>query len=931
MAGILSGQAAVDELEKQLGRKPTAIETQIAMEEGYSKSVYTDSKGVKTSGWGQTGENMGVPLNEVAAKYENRTQKLIPAYNTLPDFVKNRAFDATYRGTLGQSPMTVDLMNMGQYGDAADEFLNNQEYRDAVISGSGVAKRMEKTADAFREYGNQDTKQVVPKMNKVDPRLLYEQRLAQAKQAQQQADLNRLQPVPPVGGSYTTPYGSSVAPAAPASASNLSGSGSMYDQLSNDLDPQVVPPTDGGYRTTGGSGVPEFNKSYTINNVKAMQAATRKMYAADPSEEALMQQEVVPSNKPLSDANMRQSQYVKQQGDLEAKKASDLARYKAEYEAYASDLESKGASPKSFDRWKTEKTWEENNAQMAEAKAEKLATSIASAQNSYDIFINNGGNADDITIEEWSKYSDKRRIKEMRKADDAAAKALGGTGSTKDASRVNANIVPAITSTGDQHLRSQVDLSTVEKLEQDKKLKGLTEEYNKQGDSQYPEGMRPIADSPVPEVEETLEQFTKRIGNEFDDQQTDSSDQSAYSPDGSIKNGDNEEVAQTKEEKERNRGIFDKASELFGDIFTSADLKRMVLYTVGGIITGGSIEGSFQWAAGKIMEENGIDKQNQLVKDAADDADASRVKAALVATRERKEAASVATTSREKAAHIAAAVAERAAGKRMEEARRAAVNLADYNLNKEGVKWTTKAPMQVHVPGTNGPTEARWNPNGYWVSARDNKTPLARGTDRFDSSTHGAEAMKDNHIEMIVGIKNRYNKDKDDNPDLIGDRAANIYNKYLIKVDEWAEEYGYNVDLSSPMSRQILEIATNQSLESNKGKTEGFITPEHFFDTALLKGFVSSMGGSQKIFDTADGSPIDPAANKALISHIKKMQQHGAKTGKNTTIASALGDVHQAWLGLEDSERENYNNEARDGNSGFAKFALKIKIPKPKN
>ena len=919
MAGILSGQAAVDELERQLGRKPTAIETQIALEEGYRPTVGEDTDGRAIIGFGQTGEFKNQTLDKVAKVFENRTRKLIPAYNTLPDFVKNRAFDATYRGTLGQSPMTVDLMNMGQYGDAADEFLNNQEYRDAVISGSGVAKRMEKTADAFREYGNQDTKQVVPKMNKVDPRLLYEQRLAQAKQAQQQADLNRLQPVPPVGGSYTTPYGSSVAPAAPASASNLSGSGSMYDQLSNDLDPQVVPPTDGGYRTTGGSGVPEFNKSYTINNVKAMQAATRKMYAADPSEEALMQQEVVPSNKPLSDANMRQSQYVKQQGDLEAKKASDLARYKAEYEAYASDLKSKGASPKSFDRWKTEKTWEENNAQMAEAKAEKLATSIASAQNSYDIFINGGGNADDITIEEWSSYDSKRRIMEMKKVDVAAAKALGGTGSTKDASRVNANIVPAITSTGEQHLRSQVDLSTVEKLEEDKKLKELAGEYNKQGDSQYPEGMRPIADAPVPPVQETIAELTKRLGEEYDNSQTDTPDASSVDVKrGIVKDGNGNVVDVPPGQVQ---GIFNKASELFGDMFTAADLKRMVLYTVGGLVTGGSMEGSFKWAGMQVMKEHSANEQNQATKDAA----------ALV-VKERQDAVLRADGVRAKEAYIDAGLKARAEEVKVKANTATAANLANYNLNKDLIEWKTKAPVQVKVPGRNRPVQARWNPNGYYVSARDNKTILngGRNVEKWADGVYGKNAQRSSHIAAIEGIRTSYENEGDE-PDLLGDRAANIYDKYLIKVDEWADEYGYTVDLSTALSRQVLSIAAKQSVEANRGKTKGFITPEHFFDTALLKGFVSSMGGSQKIFDANDGKPIDSAANEALIGHIKKMQQHGAKTGKNTTIASALGDVHKAWVGLEDSERKKYNNDVRKGNSGFAKFALEIKIPKPKN
>jgi len=925
MAGILHGQAAVNELRKQLGRDPTDIETQIAMEEGYSKDTYRDTNNVLTSGWGQTGDNMGLPLDEVALKYAKRTQKLIPNYNTLPDFVKNRAFDAAYRGTLGQSPMTVNLMNAGQYGDAADEFLNNQEYRDAVISGSGVAARMERTADAFREYGNQKPKQVVPEMNKVDPKLLYGQNsflspAAQAALTQAQGDprsrtTNRSS-VPPMSMPSVDPRNrttnrSNVPPAAMPAVIDMNG-GQVDPRVPKK--PNTYQPVADWWERVGGR-----QDQYKLLGEEEYKRRKAGRNYSDPSEEALMQQEVVPSNKPLSDANMRQSQYVKQQGDLEAKKASDLARYKAEYEAYASDLKSKGASPKSFDRWKTEKTWEENNAQMAEAKAEKLATSIASAQNSYDIFINGGGNADDITIEEWSSYDSKRRIMEMKKVDVAAAKALGGTGSTKDASRVNANIVPAITSTGEQHLRSQVDLSTVEKLEEDKKLKELAGEYNKQGDSQYPEGMRPIADAPVPPVQETIAELTKRLGEEYDNSQTDTPDASSVDVKrGIVKDGNGNVVDVPPGQVQ---GIFNKASELFGDMFTAADLKRMVLYTVGGLVTGGSMEGSFKWAGMQVMKEHSANEQNQATKDAA----------ALV-VKERQDAVLRADGVRAKEAYIDAGLKARAEEVKVKANTATAANLANYNLNKDLIEWKTKAPVQVKVPGRNRPVQARWNPNGYYVSARDNKTILngGRNVEKWADGVYGKNAQRSSHIAAIEGIRTSYENEGDE-PDLLGDRAANIYDKYLIKVDEWADEYGYTVDLSTALSRQVLSIAAKQSVEANRGKTKGFITPEHFFDTALLKGFVSSMGGSQKIFDANDGKPIDSAANEALIGHIKKMQQHGAKTGKNTTIASALGDVHKAWVGLEDSERKKYNNDVRKGNSGFAKFALEIKIPKPKN
>jgi len=68
-------------------------------------------------------------------------------------------------------------------------------------------------------------------------------------------------------------------------------------------------------------------------------------------------------------------------------------------------------------------------------------------------------------------------------------------------------------------------------------------------------------------------------------------------------------------EPEQVKGIFDKASSLFGDTFSGSDLRRMTLYTLGGLLSGGSLQGSFKWAGMKVMEEQGISKANQAKKD----------------------------------------------------------------------------------------------------------------------------------------------------------------------------------------------------------------------------------------------------------------------------------------------------------------------------
>ena len=59
-----------------------------------------------------------------------------------------------YRGSLVQSPRTRKLINQGKLKEAADEFLNNDEYRDAVKrKRSGIRESMENVAKALREEG----------------------------------------------------------------------------------------------------------------------------------------------------------------------------------------------------------------------------------------------------------------------------------------------------------------------------------------------------------------------------------------------------------------------------------------------------------------------------------------------------------------------------------------------------------------------------------------------------------------------------------------------------------------------------------------------------------------------------------------------------------------------------------------------------------
>ena len=78
-------------------------------------------------------------------------------YQTLIIYSENlqlALFYEWYRGSLVQSPRTRKLINQGKLKEAADEFLNNDEYRDAVKrKRSGIREGMENVAKALREEG----------------------------------------------------------------------------------------------------------------------------------------------------------------------------------------------------------------------------------------------------------------------------------------------------------------------------------------------------------------------------------------------------------------------------------------------------------------------------------------------------------------------------------------------------------------------------------------------------------------------------------------------------------------------------------------------------------------------------------------------------------------------------------------------------------
>ena len=134
--------------------------------EGFSPKTEVPTPGdVPTIGHGSTGPaatpgntiTRGQAHNLLVQDVEERDpqlKKLIPEFETLPLEVQVPLGASFFRGSLGGSPKTVEHINKGEFLKAADEFLNNDEYRNAEQRGRpGIKRRMEATSKALRKHG----------------------------------------------------------------------------------------------------------------------------------------------------------------------------------------------------------------------------------------------------------------------------------------------------------------------------------------------------------------------------------------------------------------------------------------------------------------------------------------------------------------------------------------------------------------------------------------------------------------------------------------------------------------------------------------------------------------------------------------------------------------------------------------------------------
>lgn len=143
------GIDAITEVARKYGPRITTEMVEVIKWEGYSDEVYEDTKGIKTTGVGQTGVYAELEFPETFHRKKAELLRYTPQLSTLPPQVQDALLVSNYRGDWAQSPKTRALFDQGLYKEAAEEYLNNAEYKSAHTPYS-IKKRFDYVASAIR-------------------------------------------------------------------------------------------------------------------------------------------------------------------------------------------------------------------------------------------------------------------------------------------------------------------------------------------------------------------------------------------------------------------------------------------------------------------------------------------------------------------------------------------------------------------------------------------------------------------------------------------------------------------------------------------------------------------------------------------------------------------------------------------------------------
>ena len=153
-----------DKKEKAVNNAVESFKETIRKAEGLKLEAYKPDKDEEdfTIGYGHYGVDEDETITEEEAEElldkDVRTRldsvvDLLPKFNSYPNDLQQAIFSEHYRGSIQQSPKTRALINDGKFEEAAEEFLDNKEYREAEERGiPGIRTRMEKVSELLKKY-----------------------------------------------------------------------------------------------------------------------------------------------------------------------------------------------------------------------------------------------------------------------------------------------------------------------------------------------------------------------------------------------------------------------------------------------------------------------------------------------------------------------------------------------------------------------------------------------------------------------------------------------------------------------------------------------------------------------------------------------------------------------------------------------------------
>ena len=141
------GKDAVNQVVKREGEL-TPEQKYVVEHEGFVDGEYKDTKGISTSGVGQTGKYKDMSFKKVFKIHKDEAKRYVPKFDSLSENRQKALMSLIYRGDMKKDYKWVKHLNKGDYEKASVELLNHEEYKGLLKTNpkSGIIGRLEEAS-----------------------------------------------------------------------------------------------------------------------------------------------------------------------------------------------------------------------------------------------------------------------------------------------------------------------------------------------------------------------------------------------------------------------------------------------------------------------------------------------------------------------------------------------------------------------------------------------------------------------------------------------------------------------------------------------------------------------------------------------------------------------------------------------------------------